>query len=55
MIHVGGTHELLWRITQQFTSEGFPIDFIETRYYVFQEQKPFVLKKVFSHSWLRHM
>ena len=47
MIHVGGAHELFRRITQQFTSEGSPIDFTETRYYVFKNKNILFSKHYF--------
>ena len=63
------SEELPWRVVQQFTSErlmtvpeNYPVIHLgglSNRFYrnsvlCFQEQKPFVLKMVFSHIWLRH-
>ena len=48
------THDCFEELPSNFTSEGCPIDFIGNRYYVFKNKKPFVLKIVFSHTWLRH-
>ena len=36
------------RITQQFTSEGCPIDFTETRYYVFKNKNLLFENSVFT-------
>ena len=63
------SEELPWRVVQQFTSER-PMSVLENypaihlgglsnRFYrnlvvSFRERKPFVLKTVFSHTWLRH-
>ena len=61
--------ELSWRVVQQFTSErpmtvsenylAFHLGGLSNRFYrnsivCFREQKSFVLKTVFSHTWLRH-
>ena len=36
-----------------FASEGCPIEFYRKIGICFHEQKPYVLKIVFSHTWLR--
>ena len=63
------SEELPWRVVQQFTSEkpmtvseNYPaihLGGLSNRFYrnlvvSFREQKPFVLKTVFSHTWLRY-
>ena len=64
------SEELPWRVVQQFTSEGpmtvsenypaFRLGGLSNRFYrnsvvCFREQKLFVLKTMFSHTWLRHV
>ena len=63
------SEELTWRVIQQFTSErtmivseNYPaihLGGLSNRFYrnsvvCFREPKPFVLKIVFPHTWLRH-
>ena len=45
-IHVGGAHELFWRVIQQIRLGGFSNKFYRNSVVSFQEQKTFVLKTV---------
>ena len=53
-IHVGGAQELFRRVIQQIHLGGLSNRFYRNSVACFREQKPFVLKIVFSHIWLRH-
>ena len=54
-IHVGGSHELFLRVIQQIRLGGLSNRFYLNSVVSFREQKPFVLKTVVSHIWLRHV
>ena len=45
-IHVGGAHELFWRVIQQIRLGGLSNKFYRNSVVSFQEQKAFVLKTV---------
>ena len=45
-IHVGGAHELFWRVIQQIRLVGLSNKFCRNSEVCFQEQKAFVLKTV---------
>ena len=47
IIHVGGVHELFWRVIQQIRLGGLFNKFYRKSAVGFQEQKNFVLKTVF--------
>ena len=46
-IHVGGAHELFWRVIQQICLGGLSNKFYRNSVVSFREQKAFVLKTVF--------
>ena len=46
-IHVGGAHELFWRVIQQIRLGGLSNKFYRNSIVSFREQKVFVLKTVF--------
>ena len=46
-IHVGGAHELFWRVIQQIRLGGLSNKFYRNLVVSFREQKAFVLKTVF--------
>ena len=45
-IHVGGAHELFWRVIQQIRLRGLSNKFYRNLVVSFREQKAFVLKTV---------
>ena len=46
-IHVGGAHELFWRVIQQIRLGGLSNKFYQNSVVSFRERKAFVLKIVF--------
>ena len=53
-LHVGGAHVLFWKILQHIASKGSPI-FLLNLGSVFSRIIGFVLKMMFSHTWLRQV
>ena len=48
------THNYFGELSSNSPRRVVQLNFIEKLVLRFQEQKPFVLKTVFSHAWLRH-